>query len=110
MYKFFGTPLKEILSKTTHKVMFRFDTKGEFITDDPEIIKRALGFFDYIEMKAEPVGGKVAKTHTTPAMVITINGQENKEEKKHCKKCNFTCDNQGELLAHYRDIHPKEGK
>jgi hypothetical protein len=107
MYKFFGTPLKEILSKTTHKVMFRFDTKGEFITDDPEIIKRALGFFDYIEMKAEPVGGKVAKTFNTPALTITT---INQEEKKHCKKCNFTCDNQGELLAHYREIHPKEGK
>jgi hypothetical protein len=79
MYKFFGTPLKEILSKTTHKVMFRFDTKGEFITDDPEIIKRALGFFDYIEMKAESVGNKVAKTHTTPAMTITTNNQEKPE-------------------------------
>jgi hypothetical protein len=109
MYKFFGTPLKEILSKTTHKAMFRFDTKGEFITDDPEIIRRALGFFDYIEMKAEPVGNKVAKTHTTPAMVITTIGQVAKEEpKKQCKKCNFTCDNQRELLAHYREKHPKE--
>ena len=26
---------------------------------------------------------------------------------RHCKKCDFTCDNQGELLAHYREKHPK---
>ena len=26
---------------------------------------------------------------------------------RHCKKCDFTCENQGELLAHYREKHPK---
>jgi len=26
---------------------------------------------------------------------------------KHCKQCDFTCVNQGELLAHYRKSHPK---
>jgi hypothetical protein len=35
--------------------------------------------------------------------------EEIKEEikLKRCKKCDFTCDNQGELLAHYRESHPK---
>ena len=28
---------------------------------------------------------------------------------RHCKKCDFTCETQGELLKHYRDCHPKEG-
>ena len=28
-------------------------------------------------------------------------------ELRHCKKCDFTCENQGELLAHYREKHPK---
>jgi hypothetical protein len=27
---------------------------------------------------------------------------------RHCKKCDFTCENQGQLLAHYREAHPKE--
>jgi len=26
---------------------------------------------------------------------------------RHCKKCDFTCETQGELLKHYREIHPK---
>ncbi len=26
---------------------------------------------------------------------------------RHCKKCDFTCETQGQLLAHYRDTHPK---
>lgn len=34
--------------------------------------------------------------------------EEEEKKTKHCKKCDFTCDNQGELLAHYREMHPKE--
>ena len=71
MIKFFGEPLKVITSKKTNKPIFRFDTKGEFITDDPEIIERAKGFFDHIELKAEPIGEKVAKTIIVPGMTIT---------------------------------------
>lgn len=26
---------------------------------------------------------------------------------RHCKKCDFTCETQGELLRHYRECHPK---
>lgn len=114
MYKFFGEPLKIINSKTSNKPLFRFDTKGEFITDDEEIIKRALGYFDHIKMIAEPIGDKVVKTVVTIPMTITTKGEEeiknslNVDLKKHCKKCDFTCDNQGELLAHYRESHKKE--
>lgn len=71
MYKFFGVPLSEVKSKKTNKIMFRFDTKGEFITDDPEIIERAKGFYDHMELKAEPVGKKVKKTHKVPPLTIT---------------------------------------
>ncbi len=110
MYKFFGEPLKEIKSKKTGKIMFRFDTKGEFITDDNEIIQRALGFFDHIQLRSEPEGERVKKTVNTPVMTITKNSDKEEDIKlKHCKKCDFVCENQGELLAHYRDKHPKEG-
>jgi hypothetical protein len=112
MYKFFGEPLKIINSKTTNKPVFRFDTKGEFITDDPEIIKRAMGFFDYIPMKAETTGEKVKKTFATPPLTITTKDDEKKnpENKKFkCKKCDFETDNQGELMRHYKD-HKEEKK
>lgn len=109
MMKFYGQPLREIKSKTSGKMMFRFDTKGEFITDDEEIIKRAIGFFDHIELKAESVGEKVAKTVVVPVMTITTKDDKSEEQKlKKCKKCDFTCDSQGELLAHYRTEHKKE--
>ena len=26
---------------------------------------------------------------------------------RHCKQCDFTCENQGDLLRHYREKHPK---
>jgi len=106
MYKFFGQPLKEIKSKTSGKMMFRFDTKGEFITDDDEIIQRALGYFDHIELIAETKGKRVKKTISDPIMTITTT---NEIDLKHCKKCDFACDNQGELMAHYREKHPKDG-
>ena len=28
---------------------------------------------------------------------------------RHCKKCDFTCETQGQLLRHYREFHAKEG-
>jgi hypothetical protein len=71
MMKFFGPPLREIKSKTSGKMMFRFDTKGEFITDDNEIIQRAIGFFDHMPYKAEPAGKKVKKTVKESVMTIT---------------------------------------
>ena len=30
-------------------------------------------------------------------------------EVRSCKKCDFTCTSQGELLKHYRENHPKKG-
>lgn len=124
MYKFFGTPQQEIKSKLSGKILFRFDSLGEFITEDEEIIKRALGFFDYIKLKAEVISEKVAKTVTTPQMTITTKDEEKakqiKEEIKDeiidegkevkiykCKHCDFETENKGTLLAHYR-THKKE--
>jgi len=26
---------------------------------------------------------------------------------RHCKKCDFMCETQGQLLQHYRECHPK---
>jgi len=109
MIKFFGQPLKEIKSKTSGKFMFRFDTKGEFITDDPEIIKRATGFFDYLPLKAEPDGERIKTDFVEPVMTITNKNDKHITPKQYkCKKCDFQTDNRGELMAHYK-TH-KKGK
>ena len=110
MIKFFGEPLKEIKSKQSGKVMFVFDTKGEYVTEDPVIIDRAMGFFDYVPVAPGEAGARVKKTIITPPIVITEKGQEPEEPKEvfKCKKCDFETDNKGELLAHYRE-HKKEG-
>ena len=71
MFKFFGEPLKEVKSRLSGKILFRFDTNGEFVTEDNAIVERARGNFDHIEMKAETVGKRVNKTHKVEALTIT---------------------------------------
>ncbi len=83
MYKFYAKPNQAVMSKRTNKMMFRFDTKGEFITDDPEIINRAKGYFDCIELKAEEVGEKIEGS--SEERVLTITTKEEKKEKKEYK-------------------------
>jgi hypothetical protein len=34
-------------------------------------------------------------------------GEAPQVELKKCKKCDFTCENQGELMRHYKIEHPK---
>ena len=86
MIKFFGEPLKEIKSKLTNKTIFRFDSKGEFITDDEEIIKRAMGFFDYMPYKAEPTGERVKKTIEEPKIIIATSEDKDNDKAKRGKK------------------------
>lgn len=89
--KFLGTPNSLIRMNIRKNMLFlnkpigRFDNNGIFETDNIKIIDRMKGKFQVYE--------------DIPAISNTL---------KHCKKCDFTCENQGELLAHYRAIHPKE--
>jgi len=64
---------------------FYFDDKGEYETDNETLIKLFSQSFDIDEQPKEKI-------------------------KRHCKKCEFICDTQGELLKHYKTIHPKEIK
>lgn len=70
---------------------FQFDEDGFYETNHPMTTKRLKAIYEEVIEEVE---------------------KEDSETKplKHCKKCDFTCDNQGELLAHYREVHPKEGK
>jgi hypothetical protein len=110
MYRFYGIPLQPIKSSQTGKVLFVFDSKGEYYTDDEHIVSRALGFFDSMKLEAKEISKLELKTHIVPAMSISENVQDDTKvhNQRHCKKCNFKCNNQGDLLNHYREKHPKE--
>lgn len=101
-YKFYGTPLLIINSKTSNMPLFRFDTKGEFITDDMEIINRSIGHFDYIKLKLEKTGDRVKKTVVYAPITFETN---NVTDKFNCKKCAFTTDDKMELMQHCRREH-----
>jgi hypothetical protein len=90
--KYFGQPNLTIVDYKKVKKVFVFDENGEYETDDLKII-------EFMKKKKNFI--KCEETTTTPPK-----GEEIKL--KHCKKCDFACENQGELLAHYRGFHPKE--
>lgn len=109
-----GEPLKEIKGTASGKVIFRFDSKGEFFTDDAMIISRATGHFDHQEYTAEPCGEIVKRTITTPQIQITKNEDETKPEpepsgdKYICKYCGEEFEKSGQRLAHYAHGCPKK--
>jgi ribosomal protein S4 len=56
------------------------------------------------------VGVESAKNSVeTPAETEEAADPNEETAQRHCKKCDFTCETQGELLKHYRECHPKEG-
>ena len=84
--KFFAEPNLLITDAETGKPLFSFDENGEYMTMDPNLIKRLSTYHrsEEIEIKSE-------------------NNVPNEEIKKfHCEKCNFSTDNRGELMAHYK--------
>lgn len=90
--KFYGTPnqlvserrRKPMSKEFTVKPIFRFDTNGEYETNDERLCRKLMRKFAYEETKQEDV------------TVYT------------CKKCGFTTDKQGVFLAHHRQEHPKK--
>lgn len=94
---FRGAPNLYIRISDRHKRLFpfkgfTFNADGEFTTDNELLIRLLKQQFEY--------DGEIE---------IENNADTSEKIKvKHCKKCDFTCTNQGELLAHYRSCHPKE--
>lgn len=113
IYKFFGRPLQNIRSADTNVIVFTFDTKGEYITDDAKIIAKAKLKYDYIENNVVLTGERVKVYVPTPPIKIEENNIKNAEpiakeeplKNRQCKKCEFQCKTQGELLRHYRIQH-----
>ena len=86
LYVRLSLPLQRALAG---KKGFYFDSNGIFETEIPVLVKALSRQF---EIDSNEIENKVVST----------------EAIRRCKKCDFTCDNQGELLAHYRKSHPKK--
>lgn len=123
MRKFYGSPLQEVKSALSGKVLFRFDHKGEFITDDPEFIERATGHFDHIDMEGREIGSRVKRTITTPPIRFDsadspaepiaepVKEETNDEPAAAfiCKYCHESFETFGKRQKHYMDGCPKKG-
>lgn len=108
--KFYGTPNMGVYERKNRKdvgkikrpkLVFRFDSNGEFVTHDEKLIAKLSKKFNHdesiITIDKKPVEAEEVKI-----------SEETKT--RHCKKCDFTCDTQGQLLKHYREEHAKEDK
>ena len=100
--KFYGTPnmgvyerktRRDIIKNKRPKLIFRFDEHGEYVTEDVALIEKLKCKFRYDEIEIENKEIEIKSENSL----------------RHCKKCDFTCKTQGELLKHYREQHPKEG-
>lgn len=76
--------------RVTGKKGFYFNDKGEYETNNDLLCRVLKQHFEQTENSV---------TDDKPPEELNV---------KHCKKCEFTCENQGQLLAHYREVHPKE--
>lgn len=107
--KFYGEPnmgvfevvrKKNGMRKVKRELVFRFDENGEYVTNDEMLIKRLVRKFEHddndniVEVTADKVGD---------------NKEQVEVKLRKCKKCDFACESQGELLKHYRENHPKGG-
>jgi len=82
--KYIGKPNLSVIDYYNNKLVFKFDKKGEFITEDKKLIKWMKENKNFIKCENNAKGEFICK---------------------HCGK-DFT--NKGLLLVHYRKEHPKE--
>lgn len=117
--KVYGTPnryckvrlLNPVVNKKRQKRLFLFDEHGTAIinTDEyrPRIVKAIMKTYKYTDLRE--------RHESEPDKEIVVKEENNAEVKsgeeiklRHCKKCDFACESQGDLLAHYRKEHKKE--
>jgi len=83
LYVRFSLPLQ----RATGRKGLYFKEDGTFETESPVLIKALSRQFEIDESE---------------------NKGNSTETIRRCKKCDFTCNGQGELLKHYRENHPKK--
>lgn len=101
--KFYGLPnmgvyerktRRDIIKNKRPKLIFRFDENGKYVTEDIALIEKLKRKFRYDEIEIENKEIEIKSENSL----------------RHCKKCDFTCETQGQLLKHYRESHTKEDK
>lgn len=85
--KYFGQPGATVVDYEKLKKVFVFDENGEYETDDPKLIQWMKKNKNFIRREET---------------------EESTDDLIKCKKCEFTCTNKGELMQHYKHIHPKK--
>jgi hypothetical protein len=85
-------PYQEVIMNRIPLYLGKTDENGELEITNEEAIERALkAGYQVVEPPKEP------ESIQEPEPVIF-----------KCKICGLTVENKGALLAHYREIHPKE--
>ena len=84
------------------KTVCRFDENGRLTTDDPVLIKKLMNKFR-VEAATDSEPEAAPEVEEVDATIA-----DEPAGALHCKKCEFTCDNKGILMAHYRSAHSKE--
>lgn len=96
-YKFFGEP--NMLVKTRKRVpfdtridfkpLFRFDDKGEYVTDDIHLIEKLKTRFDHVELietNNNAIDEELPFEDKTEASTLIVEANSNVEVKKNTKK------------------------
>ena len=114
--KVYGTPNKHAKVKVMNPVSqqkvirrpFVFDENGEVIIDTdtlrPRIARELMRRYKYkvVDCDVEPA----IEVDVAELEIGEITAETIAEPKlRHCKKCDFVCDNQGDLMRHYREQH-----
>ena len=86
-------------------------TVEEISVVDGYVIQTVVAVYGHTERITDSVSGISADAFIADSNGKPIEAEEveikSENSPRHCKKCEFTCENQGELLAHYRAEHPK---
>ena len=93
-----------VINYDTSRKVFQFDNNGEFETEDKSIIEFMRKYKGHIKCENNAIVSEKIEVKEEVEEKEEIK-QEIKEYK--CKKCDYTTDNKGLLLAHYRQSHKK---
>lgn len=104
MVKFIGEPFQLVRFNPPIGLLkyVRFDACGEYVTEDERVIKRFQHHFDSVPAEGEK------ETPELPEDDLQLERQQDETKQFTCKKCDYVTENRGELMAHYRQNHPKE--